>query len=345
MSIDIVTVQPMYSRSAMTLEEIKDAMVALPAKYADLTGGWASMKNHQSNLGLIGAAPPSSEPVIEPASSVLPEMLKARYYYWNPPPPGIKDRPDYDPHATRRLAAIDVIVTKVGTDHIGILLSSRSRQLLNQREGAVASLQSILQSSDATIKIDRHKSHLELLDTDIFLWLTVQRRDKPQIAPDLLLDSVSGISGRDASSRTADLRAGVDFDRPNFLTAVAEADTLGPIDVSFVQHIEDKNHSFRAKVFVDGGFEIRKSELHFPTILDSEDLMVEVTLILAYSLIPRFNSLYIADANWVDRRIEVIESAMEDLADRYRNARDALRERMQTSPHPLNEIDDADDAG
>lgn len=343
MSIDTVTVQPMYSRSAMSLEEIRDTMAQWPPKFDDLTGGWASMNNHQSNLGLIGLAPPSSAPVIEAATDDLPEMLKARFYYWQPPPAGIKDREDYDPHATRRLAAIDVIITEVNSEHIGILLSTRSRQLLNQRGGVVASLQDVLQRGDNSIRIDRQKSHLELQATDIFLWLTVQRRDKPLIAPDLRLDTVSGISGRDASSRTADLRAGVDFDRPNFLTAVAEADTLGPIDLSFVQYIGQDTRSFRAKVFVDGGFEIHKSELHFPTILDGEDLMVEATLILAYSLIPRINNLYVADADWVDRRMEVIESAMDDLAQRYQNAKAALRERLRSSPQPLEDSDETDD--
>lgn len=318
-------------------------MVTRPPKFEDLSGGWASMNNRQSNLRQIGVAPPSSEPIIEAATDDLPEMLKARFYYWQPPPPGIKDREDYDPHSTRRLAAIDVIITAVDSNHIGILTSTRSRQLLNQRGGVISSLQDVLQRGDNSIKIDRRKSHLQLQDTDIFLWLTVQRRDNPQIAPELRLDTVSGISGRDASSRTADLRAGVDFDRPNFLTAVAEADTLGPIDLSFVQYVGQDTRSFRAKVFVDGGFEIRKSDLHFPTILDGEDLMLDATLILAHSLIPRINTLYSADAGWGDRRMEVIESAMDDLQQRYKNARAALQERMGSSPHPLGDVDDVDD--
>lgn len=318
-------------------------MIEQPPKVADLEGGWASMENHQSNLGAPGGAPPISEPIIRAADGELPEMLMARFYYWAAPPPGIRDHPDYDANATRRLAAIDAIITEVDSNHIGILLSSRSRQLLNQRGGAVASLQGILQKSDNSIKIDRHKSHLALRDTDIFLWLTVQRRDRPQIAPELRLDTVSGISGRDASSRTADLRAGVDFDRPNFLTAVAEADTLGPIDLSFVHHLDQENRSFQARVFVDGGFQIRKSELHFPSIVDGEDLMLEAALVLAYHLIPRINTLYMADLGWADRRMEVIEHAMEDLSQRYLNARAALRERLQASPQPLNDPDEAED--
>lgn len=333
MSQDAVKVLPMYSRSTMSLDEIRAAMAEHPPDFGQLRGGWANTNDEESNLGTYGGLPPASEPVVEAANAVLPEMLMARFYFWSPPPTGMTKLPDYDPHANRRLAAIDVIITQVDDEHIGILLSTRTRQTLNQRNGVVASLQEILQDGDATIKIDRHKSHMELQDTDIFLWLTVQRRDQPQLSPALRLDAVSGISGRDASSRTADLRAGIDFNRANFLTAVAEADTLGPIDISFVQHVGDENRSFKVKIHIDGGFEIRKQELHFPDIIDGENLMPTATLLLAYSLIPSINALYVADgAEWVDRRVEVIESAMSDLEERYSSAKKALQERFTKSP-------------
>jgi len=97
--------------------------------------------------------------------------------------------------------------------------------------------------------------------------------------------------------------------------------------------VGDQNRSFEARVFIDGGFAIHKNGLRFPDVLDTEELMVTATLELAYSLIPRVNALYVADAPaWAVRRIEVIESAMEDLEQRYRNARAALRERMESSP-------------
>ena len=333
MSQESVKVLPMHSRSAMSLEEIQAAMEKMRPSKSDFRGGWASTDNHQSNLGVIGGVPPVSMPTIEPATDVLPRMLKARFYYWSAPPAGMTKLLNYDPQASRRLAAIDVMITQASKDHIGLLFSTRTRQVLQQRFGVLASLERILQSKDATIKIDRHKSPMELQDTDIFLWLTVQRRDKPQLAPDLLLDAVSGISGRDASSRTADLRSGIDFDRPNFLTAVAEADTLGPIDISFVQYMDNDNRSFQIKLHIDGGFEIRKNELHFPCVIDAEDLMLTAALVLAYSVIPRFNKLYISDgAGWADRRIEVIESAMNELEQRYSRARMALQERFAKSP-------------
>lgn len=333
MSQESVKVLPMQSRSAMSLDRIQAAMTKAPPSKSGLRSGWASMSNHQSNIGVIGGVPPITAPTIEPATNVLPEMLKARFYFWTPAPAGMSVLPNYDPELSRKLAAIDVTITQLNKDHIGILLSTRTRQVLQQRFGVLASLERILKSEDATISIDRYKSPMELQDTDIFLWLTVQCRDRPQLSPELLLDEVSGISGRDASSRTADLRSGIDFDRPNFLTAVAEADTLGPIDISFVQHINDQNRSFQVRLHIDGGFEIRKKELHFPDILEGEDLMLSATLLLAYSLIPLLNNLYILDGtDWTNRRIEVIKRAMNDLEQRYSRSRIALLERLQNSP-------------
>lgn len=333
MSQESVRVLPMHSRSAMSLVEIRDAMAKMQPKLEGFVGGWASVANYGSNLRRAGVAPPVSLPTIVPATDVLPEMLMARFYYWEPTPSGLDDQDDLDPLATRRLNAIDVMITEPATGRIGLLFSTRTRAYLNQRFGVIACLERILQSKDATIKIDRRESHLQLHDDEIFLWLAVQHRDKPQIADDLLLDMISGISSRDGASRTADLRFGVDFERSNFLTAVAEVDTLGPIDLSFVQHVGEDNYSYEVKLHVDGGFEIRKNGLHFPDQLERENLMLETSLYLAYELIPRFNALYVADAaDWKNQRVDVIKNAMTALEERYKALRTVLQHQLEEDP-------------
>lgn len=221
------------------------------------------------------------------------------------------------------------MITEPAQDRIGLLFSTRTRSYLGRTGGVLASLDGILQSKDATIKIDRRESHLELADEEIFLWLAVQHRDKPQLAPDIVLDQIAGISSRDSASRTADLRFGVDFERSNFLTAVAEKDTLGPIDICFRHHIGDQNHSYQVRLHVDGGFEVSKNNLHFPDELDRPDLMLETSLFLAYSIIPRLNELYKGDATaWSKQRDDVIRSAMTALEERYRSLRDLLQKHL-----------------
>lgn len=328
MSQESVKVLPMTSRSAMTLEEIRDAMVEDPPSLEGFHGGWASISNLESNLRVAGVAPPRSEPEIIEETPIHPRILMARFYYWDPVPSGLKDP---DPLATRRLNAIDVMITEVDAGRIGLLFSTRTTQYLGRRGGAIASLNEILQSKDTTIKIDRGQSHLQLADEEIFLWLAVQQRDKPQLAPDIRLDQIAGISSRDSARRTADLKFGVDFERSNFLTAVAEKDTLGPIDIKFVHHLDGQNHSYEVRLHIDGGFEINKSKLHFPDALDRPDLMLETSLFLAYSMIPRFSELYKADeSTWSTQRVDVIESAMRALEDRYRSLRELLSRQLDS---------------
>lgn len=340
MSTTVVNVQPMKSRTVMTLEEIREAMIEHPPDHEELTGGWASTNNEASHLGTIGLPPPPSAPIIEDGQNGLPKRLLARFYYWEAAPMALRQLPDYDPVRTRKLNALDLTITDDSPGYIGILASSRSKTVLNKRDGALTALESILRQGDDTIRVDKGTSPLQLDSTDIFLWLTVQQRDNPHISPELRLDSVSGISGRDATARTAVLQAGVDFTRPNFLTAVAEADTLGPIDISFVHYEGQEVHSYQAKVHLDGGFGIRKNEVHFPTLVETEEIMLKATYTLAYRLVPLMNKLYSSDLTWNDRRLEVIEGAMVDLAQRYNNAREALRERLEDAPVPLSDEDD-----
>jgi hypothetical protein len=328
-----VGVQPMLSRTASTLTEIRDAMIATPPNHQTLTGGWASMNNKASSLGIPGGNPPASHPVIAPAAGSAPEMLRARYYFWAPPPTGASEIPGYDPHTFRRLQALDILIHAVDDDHIGIVVSSRSRTILGRKDGAIAALQKILRSKDATIRVDRNTSPLALADADIFLWLTVQRRDQPQLDSNLRLDLVSGMRSVDTASRTADLRVDVGFDRPNFLTAVAELDQLGPIEISFVETIGTDQQSFVVEVFLDGGFTIRRNNLYFTTTLDAEQMMLDATLGLTYGLIPRINRLYKANKQqWDVRRRDVILEAMRELEDRYKGLREALENRLQTRP-------------
>ncbi|WP_160073385.1 hypothetical protein [Pseudoclavibacter sp. 8L] len=313
----------------MTLVEIRDAMASRRPSLDGFRGGWASISDLRSNLRTVGLAPPTSDPVIVPANGALPEILQARFYYWDPVPSGYGGASPLDPLRARRLNAIDVMITALSDQQIGLLFSTRTRSYLGRAEGILASLTSILQSADATIKIDRWSSHLELKDEEFFLWLAVKQRDDEKIADDITLDVIAGISSRDEARRTADLKYGVDFERPNFLTAVAESDTLGPIDMRFVKSVGDERHAYEVRVHVDGGFEIRKSGLQFPDSLTRPSLMLSTSLELAYDLIPRFNSLYEEDSDdWSTKRTAVIQDAMSALEVRYGELRRILQEKL-----------------
>lgn len=225
-----------------------------------------------------------------------------------------------------------MVITKADADQVSILVSTRDKTLLRRRDGAARAVEAILRTADDTIRVDFNSSALSLKDTDIFLWLAVKKTETPQIDGEIKLDLLNGISGTDASRRTADLRATVDFSRPNFLTAVAEADTLGPIEISFTRHNAEGRSSFGLRLHADGGFEIHRRAISYPGFLSNDMLMLRASYELAFELIPRINRLYGEDTAWETKRVEVILSAMRSLRERYNLALEALEERMTSSP-------------
>lgn len=93
-------------------------------------------------------------------------MLMARFYYWDSVPAGLTNQ---DPHSTRKLNAIDVILAVPSEGKVSLLFSTRTNAYLGKKDGIVASLNKIFKSTDATIRIDRGQSHLRLADEEIFL--------------------------------------------------------------------------------------------------------------------------------------------------------------------------------
>lgn len=331
LSNESVKVTPVTSRSTLTLEEIRDKMAQRPPLLAGFEGGWASTDNAQSNMGSVNVAPPASEPELLEERGGQPRMIRARYYYWTRVSTAVNQSVQGAPEL-RTLHGLDVLITEAGAGQISILVSTRDKTLLRRRDGAARAVEEILRTGDDTIRIDFSSSALKLKDTDIFLWLAVKKTEEPQIDTQIKLDLLTGISGTDASRRTADLRATVDFSRPNFLTAVAEADTLGPIEISFVRHNSDGRSSFQLRLHADGGFEINKRGISYPDFLSNDLLTITASYELAYELIPRINKLYDEDDTWEAKRIEVILAAMRSLRERYNLALEALEERMQASP-------------
>ncbi|MDM7890687.1 hypothetical protein [Curtobacterium caseinilyticum] len=331
-SASSVKVQPVMSSSKMSLSEIRQEMMVRRPDLSAHAGGWASNDDAQSNIGLPNVAPPVSDPEIVQSNGVVPETLRARFYYWKPAPAGLQQQQsNLSQHLVRRLDAIDVILHKPDADHVSILVTSRSAVLTHRKDGAVVSLQKIFQTKDSAVKVDWRSSAFELSSADVFLWLAVRVRDNAQIAPELRLDSVLGISGTDSFDRVADLRSGVDFTRPNFLTAVAESDTLGPIELSFVHTYGSEQRTYSLKLWLDGGFSIYDSGLHFGAVLDLRDKMILATTELAFRLIPRMNELFKQYQAWPQKKFDVIEAAMEELEDRYKGLRAALNSRKPKS--------------
>ncbi|GAA5037563.1 hypothetical protein ACFQRL_14285 [Microbacterium fluvii] len=332
LSNDAVKVTPVTCRTDMTLKEIRDALASRPPKRADYVGGWASTNNNASNMGLVNATPPASEPELVPDGD-YPEMIRARYYYWTAMPSAVSTIATTANDDFRVLHGMDVVITQAGSGRVSILVSSRSSVLIRRRDGAIRSLERLFRERDDTIRADFSTSALALDSDDIFLWLAHKVSTQPQIDHQIRLDVLTGISNTDSAQRTADLRLGVDFERPNFLTAVAELDTLGPIELSFRNETAAGKSTFKLKLHLDGGFEIHKSGISYPYFSSSEELMLDASYELAFDLIPRINRIYGDDTAWPERRTQVIMDAMDALQTRYAKQLGDLRARLE-APTP-----------
>lgn len=319
LSADRVSVLPLSADTALSLEDILSLMKSQEPELSSFTGGWASTDNRGSMLRIAGVNPPKSAPRIIPKSGNLPKMILSRFYFWDTATAHEKKLPHYSDLNSRRLNALDLVLTKPSAGKLGILISTRTRAYLGKRDGAIKSLETIIQKREADFKVCRGESFLNLKDEEVFLWLTVQLRDNPQLSSSIRLDLIDGLFSRDVAQRSTDMKSSVDFDRPGFLTSVAEQDTLGPIDISFVEQNAHYNDSYRIKLHFDGGFEMKKSDLHLNDQLNRTNLMEDTSIDLAFSLIPQINQLYINDASdWATKRQLVIEEAMEILQERYK---------------------------
>lgn len=321
MSQPRVSTLPMVVHSEMSLYEIRAAMKEKRPDIADFRGGWASVNDLESQLRVPGGVPPESDPEIIDASDVIPERLNARYYYWDSIPSKINDQ------SLRQLNAIDCVITRVDERRVGLLFSTRTMSYIRRGGGIAESLESIFNKDGGAVRVVKsNASHLELYNQNIFLWLMVQLRDRPQLNSWLKLDTVDEIASQDSHFRTASLGEGVDLDRPNFLTSVAEMERLGPIHMSVIRTVGDDIRTYKFKLFHDGGFDIANNGFHSGIVQDgSFSHMTDVALDLAFKVIPSVNTAFVEDSeNWDTKMPEVIEEAMEVLARRYDELREGL---------------------
>lgn len=314
----------------LTLAEIAATLSGRKPKLDGRVGGWAGIEDAGSNLGLQNVAPPESDPLLGAVGEAAVPALFARYYFWQPVPSVVRASEDSDVDGYRKLDALDLILTEAAGGRLTIVISSRNVQLLNRRDGALKDLEGLLRRADNTIRLDRETSELRLQDADIFLWLAAQLRDAPQLSGHLLLDRIVSVSGTDAVSRSSYLKSGVDFDRPNFLTAIAEADTLGPMEVVLVaDRASGARDSFGFALHKDGGFEVRKNDVQYSAALEVEVKMVRASREIAYDLIPQINQFYKEDEGWTEARVALIRGVMDGLATRYADLLQALEDKLE----------------
>jgi hypothetical protein len=148
------------------------------------------------------------------------------------------------------------------------------------------------------------------------LWLLVRLRDNASLGTHISLARIDSISGQDAGRRLTQLTQGVDFDRPSFLTAVADVDRLGPARLKII------DSELRARwvfdLWVDGSFKLVNGMVRYRSGPSEDHKRWLSVHDLAYRVIPLLKQSYRSDQAWADTgRSAEVERAVRALTDRY----------------------------
>jgi hypothetical protein len=308
-SSDRMSVMPGTLTTAHSLEDIRDTLLARRPTAGTLEPAWGSPEGTTHLLGSRYVTPPVGIPEVKEADSRFPRRIHMRYFYY------ARSR-DLEKHAeadaserdVNILNAVDLIISQVQADaQYQLLFSTTNTQLLNK--GALGSIIESLAAVDKSSAARLQDSPIQFENADLFLWLMVRTRDAPDLGEGLVLTRIDAVSGQDQSDRITALSKGVDFERPSFLVAVAEAERLGPMRVRLKEAELDARFGF--DLYTSGAFSPQKANTHYRS--PSEDLEegLRATMDLAFDIIPRLLEAYRGDSTWseVGRTREIVAAA------------------------------------
>lgn len=294
--------------TTLTLEEIAEALTKEPPKHASLTPGWTGPTSGASGLGLANVAPPKADMVILEAGEGYPRRLHARYYFFKVDSTLKSEHGTKDQKIIHKLDALDLFVSETGdgSNKKLCLFSSANDDTMAP---AYKSLDELVRSEDTAAQSTFDSSPLTFGDPDVFLWLLTRRRDDAKFDDLVSLMKIDRISGQDAHRRLTALSKGVDFDRPSFLVAVADVETLGPARLRVRDLGADSRLYFDLKV--NGAFAVISSQTTYRNMLDSDRVRLTAVQDLAYRILPLIRETYLKDQEWRDtgRDAEFLKAA------------------------------------
>lgn len=301
-------------RGSFALEDLARHLNRSRPDHGLLEGGWASIDDEHSNLGILNAAPPVSEVQVLPAEGDFPERLLARYYYFAERKGLREARPDASEAELHELAAIDVLISPHRSGDFLLLVSTRD--VAAARRHPLKKLELVLEALDVEAKIDLEQSPLRLPGSDTYLWLMVKARDSRNIDSNIEIRDIEAVHGQDSAYRVTVLNNSVSFDRPGFLIAVAEGDELGPAKLTLYDASSNARITFN--VWPSGAFSVVTGATYYPDIMDTATWRLQAVCDVSYRLIPTVVAAYEQDSTWRSEvRAREIRAAAEALVARY----------------------------
>jgi hypothetical protein len=274
------------------LESIATQMAQKPPSYAGLISGWGTIWDDEDGLGNFTGPPATGTPTVDAAADGWPSRLIGRLYYWTPDRTARRFVQSDSPQAAQRLRGCDFLISRLSEDTLLVVMSSRNRA--EQDRTFEPALRSLMQAVDPQAQVQMDTSPLDLIDSDIYMWMLYRLGADPELGQGLKLMSVREITSRDPFARGANLSQGVDLTRRE-LQALITNDSImfGPAKV--VLHHEETNAAFDFEIFIDGGFTVHTTETHYPESMARSVIGWRAVADLSYRVIPALREAYRSD--------------------------------------------------
>lgn len=228
-----ISVTPLLIRSALSLDEIADAMAENKPSPLDLVPGWGSLTDDPDIIGMLANRfnTDVGHPRIQPQDDLLPERLEARLYWWELDKSALRYEGYESKHDAMRANAVDIVLTAGDAGEIVSFVSTKnvphiSNDIVPQLEH-ISSLPSSSKSSNATA------AAYDDVDPDFFFWLVFRALNDPAISSNLQIIELREAHSEDHAHRGTRLSQGVDPSRGEFLALLAQSTTeFGPVKIT-----------------------------------------------------------------------------------------------------------------
>lgn len=283
-------------KTNVTLQQLQHEMTQQRPSHAAMQPGWSSIYDDTALLNTISPPPQLSTPQVDPPSGNLyPERLLGRLYFWAADP-GMRRAlgTTATPQQTHRLRAVDFMFSRVDADTLMVVISTRN---WIEQQTVKPALESLVLAIDNSALVQMDSSPLDLIDSDIFMWLLHRSAANPQVATGLKLDKIREITSQDVLSRGANLSHGVDLSRRELLALITnDSIRFGPAKLVVIY--DETNAYLDFELFKEGGFSVNAKGSQYAAVMSRAVIGPQAMQDLAFGVVPLLREAFTFDRTW-----------------------------------------------
>lgn len=282
-------------KTSASLQQLQQAMLQQRPDHSITKPGWSSIHDDTALLNTISPPPQLSDPVVEDATQAYPERLLGRLYFWAADS-GVRRAlgTTATPQQTHRLRAVDFMLSRVDSDTLMAVISTRN---WHEQQAVKPPLEALVRAVDNQGLVQMDSSPMDLNDNDIFMWLLYRSASNRQLTTGIELDKIREITSQDVLSRGANLSHGVDLSRRELLALVTNnAIRFGPAKIAVKYN--DTNAYLDFELFKDGGFALNAKGSQYAAVMSRAVIGPRAMQDLVFGVIPMLHDAFTFDATW-----------------------------------------------